>query len=73
MPPKSLEKITINIESQALKEIRELSTRIEERLSIISPKDSLKKQLKDELGSIKKYIFEIENCIDTIEEIFNSF
>lgn len=73
MPPKSLEKITINIESQALKEIRELSSRIEERLSIISPKDSLKKQLKDELGSIKKFIFEIENCIDTIEEIFNSF
>lgn len=63
---KSFESITMKIESEALKQIKELSEKIDEKLR---PNEFIKERIYEELNRIRRYLMDVENSLDTIEEI----
>lgn len=64
MPPKSaksLDSLTVKIESKAIQELQSIYDRIDERLSSFDPSEEIKKKVVEELRKL-------ENKMDVIEE-----
>lgn len=69
MPPKkkSFENIVVQIESEALKRLEELSKQIEDKLKEVSPNDQLVDKIKTECEGIRSITSKIEGHLGKIE------